>query len=530
VTITKGVISSLRYDEHGQLKLVQIDAEINPGNSGGPVVDEKGRLVGVAVSKLVKARTVGFAIPLKQLDEMLKGKLAAPTFDTLWVVKDQAEVTVEAALIDPLAKLEGAALHYRLADEIPEEDLKAAQRANKDGAFAPLKGAAAHWLKLSRNRAQGRIALKGTGQDKVRIAYQTSYVTAGGVTVYSPVSVTAIDFTKSIHTDRLQPGDSKGPDGHPQQVFTQKLRAGKYYIFEMRADPKDLDPRLIVRDWAGKTLVEDDGSGGLFDAVVAFSPPTDGEYQIVATATKGQGPFTLVSRVDTAKDLGDIAATPLTLPGELRQNDPLDRVLLLPHQAFNFYFKKGKSYVIDAKSKEFDPYLRLENMANVALKNEDLGGNGHSTLHFSPLQDGIYRVVATAYDSRAGRFDVSIRELPPAKVYDVGADGLKLLAMLSVADPVDIINGRAVNLRCRVYLVKLSAKQKYQIDLTSNQFDPVLRIENSKGKELAFDDDSGGFPNARLVFAPPADGVYRIIATQFDARVGAFELGVKEVK
>ena len=530
VTITKGVISSLRYDEYGLPKLVQIDAEINPGNSGGPVVDEKGRLVGVAVSKFIKTRTVGFAIPLKHLEEMLKGKLAAPAFDTQWVVKDQAEVTLDAGLIDPLAKLADPALHYRLADEVSEEELKAAQRANKDGHFALLKGATTHWLKLLRNRAQGRFSLKGAGQDKVRIAYQTSCVAGDGTTVYSPASVAVIDFTKSVFTERLQPGDPKGPDDHPEQVFTQKLQVGKYYIFEMRADPKHLDPRLIVRDSAGKALAEDDGSGGLFDAIVAFSPPKAGDYQIVATATKGHGPFTLVSRVDSAKELGDLGGKPLTVPAELRPSDPIDRVSLLPHQAFNFVFRKGKSYVIDAKSKEFDPYLRLENMANVALKNEDLGGGGHSTMQFSPLQDGIYRLVAMAYDSRAGRFEVSIRELPPANVHEVGPGGLKLSAMLSALDPVDIVNGREVTFRCKVFLVKLTANLKYQIDLTSNQFDPVLRIENSNGKELAFDDDSGGFPNARLMFVPPASGVYRIVARQFDFRVGAFELAVKEVK
>ena len=140
ITITKGVISSLRYDERGQVKLVQIDAEINPGNSGGPVVDEKGRLVGVAVSKLLQARTVGFAIPLKQLDEVLQGQLAAVNFDTLWVVKDQAEVTLEAEVIDPLVKLKDPCLHYRLADKVAEADLRTWQKPNKDGTFAPGKG------------------------------------------------------------------------------------------------------------------------------------------------------------------------------------------------------------------------------------------------------------------------------------------------------------------------------------------------------------------------------------------------------
>lgn len=49
--VTKGIISGLSglKDDQNQY---QIDAAIQPGNSGGPVVDESGRLVGVAVGKL----------------------------------------------------------------------------------------------------------------------------------------------------------------------------------------------------------------------------------------------------------------------------------------------------------------------------------------------------------------------------------------------------------------------------------------------------------------------------------------------
>ena len=82
----------------------------------------------------------------------------------------------------------------------------------------------------------------------------------------------------------------RGSDGHPQQVFPLKLKAGKHYIIEMRSDPKGSWTRgLLVLDATGKMLIEDDGSGGLFDAILAFSPPKDGDYQIVATTTRGRG-------------------------------------------------------------------------------------------------------------------------------------------------------------------------------------------------------------------------------------------------
>ncbi len=54
VKASRGEISGLIKQEHGG-KLLQIDATVNPGNSGGPVVDEHGRVVGVA-SALITVR------------------------------------------------------------------------------------------------------------------------------------------------------------------------------------------------------------------------------------------------------------------------------------------------------------------------------------------------------------------------------------------------------------------------------------------------------------------------------------------
>ncbi len=467
LTITKGTISSLRNDERGQVKLIQIDAEINPGNSGGPVVNEKGQLVGVAVSKLIKAKSIGFAIPLKPVAELMQGKVGAVTFDTLWVVKGQGEISVNATLIDPLGKLKDAALYYRLA---PLDGGSELPRPDKDGKVAPLKDASQVWFKMSSVRGEARFTLKAKGEGKQVIAYQTSYVTAAGKTVFSPVNLATLDFTQVLYSENLTANDPVNARGKPLKVFTHPMKAGKHYVIDMRANPKDLDPHVIVQDAAGTVLAEDDGTDGLFDALLVFSPPKDGDYEIVASALKGMGPFTLRIREDTGTQLGPKG---LDLAGALTASDISDTT---PQQSFNLILKKGKSYAIDAKSKEFDPFLRLENMGKVILKNEDLGGGGHSTLYFSPFHDGIYRVTATAFDARVGRFEMTVRETPGLKQHEVGKDGLKLAGKLDVLDPLDIVNGKVSKGRCKVFTVKMKGGQGYQIDLTSNQFDAYLRI------------------------------------------------------
>ena len=68
-TVTAGVISAL--DRSLQLgrglpeirHLIQTDTPINPGNSGGPLVDARGRVLGITTAVMPYARGVGFAVP-----------------------------------------------------------------------------------------------------------------------------------------------------------------------------------------------------------------------------------------------------------------------------------------------------------------------------------------------------------------------------------------------------------------------------------------------------------------------------------
>jgi predicted Zn finger-like uncharacterized protein len=72
ITINKGSISSLRENEYGQMKAVQIDGAINPGNSGGPVVDADGHLVGISVAT-IRGTGIGLAIAPEELTNFVRG-------------------------------------------------------------------------------------------------------------------------------------------------------------------------------------------------------------------------------------------------------------------------------------------------------------------------------------------------------------------------------------------------------------------------------------------------------------------------
>ena len=73
-TVTKGIISSVRRIGDG-LELYQIDAALNPGNSGGPLIDRRGRVVGINTFKLKGFEGLNFAVSTAEAFKVFAGTL-----------------------------------------------------------------------------------------------------------------------------------------------------------------------------------------------------------------------------------------------------------------------------------------------------------------------------------------------------------------------------------------------------------------------------------------------------------------------
>jgi S1-C subfamily serine protease len=68
-TVSAGVVSALSRtlrSKTGRLieNVIQTDVALNPGNSGGPLVDSRGRVVGINTAVIAMAQAISFAIPV----------------------------------------------------------------------------------------------------------------------------------------------------------------------------------------------------------------------------------------------------------------------------------------------------------------------------------------------------------------------------------------------------------------------------------------------------------------------------------
>ena len=108
--------------------------------------------------------------------------------------------------------------------------------------------------------------------------------------------------------------------------------------------------------------------------------------------------------------------------------------------------------------------------------------------------------------------------------------GEDLTEELTTDDPKDTVR---TGMYAKAHTIDLKAGKAYRIDMvtreTPQKLDPYLRLEDPSGRQVAQDDDGGGYPNARILYQAEKDGKYKIICTTFAPnQTGKFSLTVEE--
>ena len=102
-TVTRGIVSALNrnQDQIGLDELIQTDAAINPGNSGGPLLDSRGRVVGINTAILRGAGGVGeglgFAVPINLASDVARQVLETGRVRRAFIGIQYSDVSPEMA-------------------------------------------------------------------------------------------------------------------------------------------------------------------------------------------------------------------------------------------------------------------------------------------------------------------------------------------------------------------------------------------------------------------------------------------------
>ena len=206
----------------------------------------------------------------------------------------------------------------------------------------------------------------------------------------------------------------------------------------------------------------------------------------------------------------------------------------------------GESIQIDLTSPDFDTYLTVVGPGLGAGAYDDDGGPGlNSRLCLALAEAGDYRVVVSSFSGEAGAFTLQVTPWAGAVGDDAGSvscgpdefDSWESLD-LETLDP----EGRSLRVGDEVGGVLASSDvtyfdspvqawavdgrqgESFSVDLVSDEFDAFLYVVGPGLEEALSDDDGAGRCDSRVTLVFPADGTYRVVASNLGSGTGSYVL------
>ena len=373
-------------------------------------------------------------------------------------------------------------------------------------------------------------------------------------------------------TGRLLQTDQKFSDGSRYKMYAFVGNKGDTVAVDLTSD--DFDANLLIADAAGNSLARNDDSGEKCNARLTFTPPATGNYRIYANSSAaaelGEYHLTLArGRARVAADticrgFGQVAGlieVGQTMTGNLTSEDPQFTGDSTYFQRWILPVKPNQPFTVDLLSDDFDAYLMLtRGRGEKLVSNDDGGGGCNARLVYTAQDDHPLRIIvntASRPPRQTGHFTLRVtdgespietkgncRFTATASAGQTLQQNLSTVSQQASGAAIPTIRvGESLNgtLTDRDSLYPDTSYFKFYqftapgprdtitIDLSSDDFDPVLIVRGDDLDNSLINDDGGPGCASRIVHAFPSRGPYRILVNTTNSpkrQTGSFTLSI----
>ena len=192
-TATTGIVSALKRiitspNDFEIQNVIQTDAAINQGNSGGPLLDRRGRVVGInsqIASESGGSDGIGFAVPIDTIRPVADAIIATGRAEHAWLGVTGRSITPAIARALGIGDVRGVAV-IEVDDRGPAKAVGPAPRHHREGRRRAARrrpdrrGRRAPGGGHGRHQPRGLLARRGRAADADRPARRPPHRAAGG--------------------------------------------------------------------------------------------------------------------------------------------------------------------------------------------------------------------------------------------------------------------------------------------------------------------------------------------------------------
>lgn len=314
-------------------------------------------------------------------------------------------------------------------------------------------------------------------------------------------------------------------------IFRVQTESDTTLSITLDAAASTLDPVLLVIDEAtgGQIGFNDDGSGLNSRLILTLAA-----NQTILITASGYGPTSGAYKlgVESVRVMDEVGANGQDLSVDAQGNAEFSGSVDFSGDTDVFHLPPGLtgSFIVtlDADSNvALDPLLRVLDGSGIEIdRNDDGGGGRNSSLLITIMETDQRDLVALGFGSTAGRYRLRLRPFEGAAPDEadtiielVAGQRTEVSGRIDLASDTDVFTFTAVS--DGTVIIEENADGDFLLD-------PLLRVRDASGAEIAFNDDGSSGLNSRVSINVVRDQVYQIVAGAFGSSVGSYRLVLEQ--